>query len=149
MERQAIFPPGRPHPTLPFSPGIRLGNLLFTAGQVGADLRGQVPPDIRAQTRNTFENLRAILAGAGSGFEHVLKVTVYLTDINDFAAMNEVYRTYFQGDLPARTTVGIAALARPELHIEIELVAHVPDERADVTARAALVSAGARTAPGG
>ena len=126
MERQAIFPPGRPRPTPPFSPGIRLVNLLFTAGQVGTDVQGQVPPDIRAQTRNTFENLRAILATAGSGFEHVLKVTVYLTDMDDFAAMNEVYRTYFQGDLPARTTVGVGALARPELHIEIEVVAHVP-----------------------
>lgn len=126
MERQAIFPPGRPRPAPPFSPGIRLGNLLFTAGQVGADVQGRVPADIREQTRHTFENLRAVLAAAGSGFEHVIKVTVYLTDMRDFGAMNEVYRTYFSGDLPARTTVGVTALARPELHIEIEMVAHVP-----------------------
>ncbi len=126
MERQAIFPPGRPRPTPPFSPGIRLGNLLFTAGQVGADAHGHVPADIREQTRHTFENLQAVLAAAGSGFEHVIKVSVYLTNMNDFAAMNEVYRTYFTGALPARTTVGVTALARPELHIEIEMVAHVP-----------------------
>ena len=126
MERQAIFPPDRPRPTPPFSPGIRLGNLLFTAGQVGADGKGAVPADIREQTRITFENLRAILLAAGSGFEHVLKVTVFLTDMKDFAAMNEVYQTYFRGDPPARSTVGVSALARPELHVEIELVAHVP-----------------------
>lgn len=126
MERQAIFPPGRPRPAPPFSPGIRLGNLLFTAGQVGADVNGKVPPDIRAQTRNTFENLKAVLAAGGSGLDKVLKVTVYVTDMNDFAAMNEVYRSYFTGDLPARTTVAVAALARPELHIEIEMVAYVP-----------------------
>lgn len=126
MERQAIFPPGRPRPAPPFSPGIRLGNLLFTAGQVGADVNGKVPPDIRAQTRNTFENLKAVLAAGGSGLDKVLKVTVYVTDMNDFAAMNEVYRSYFTGDLPARTTIAVAALARPELHIEIEMVAYVP-----------------------
>ncbi len=126
MERQAIFPPGRPRPTPPYSPGIRLGNLLFTAGAVGADTDGRVPEDIRAQTRNTFENLKAVLAAAGSGLDHVLKVTVYLTDIGDFDAMNEVYRSYFAGDLPARTTVAVAALARPELRIEIEMIAHIP-----------------------
>ncbi len=78
------------------------------------------------QTRNTMENLRAVLEAAGSGFEHVLKTTVYLTDMKDFAAMNEVYRSYFTGDLPARTTVGVVALARPELRVEIEVVDAVP-----------------------
>ena len=126
MERQAIFPPGRLRPAPPYSPGIRLGNLLFTAGAVGSDINGKVPEDIRAQTRNTFENLKAVLVAGGSGLDKVLKVTVYLTDIKDFEAMNEVYRTYFSGDLPARSTVGVAALARPDLHVEIEMVAHVP-----------------------
>ncbi|HKV44678.1 MAG TPA: RidA family protein [bacterium] len=126
MERKAVFPPGRPSPNPPFSPGIRLGNLLFTAGQVGADINGQVPAEIGGQTRNTFENLKAVLAAGGSGLDKVLKATVYLTDINDFAAMNAVYRSYFTGDLPARTTVAVAALARPELHIEIEMIAYVP-----------------------
>lgn len=126
MERQAIFPPGRPSPNPPYSPGIRLGNLLFTAGQVGADTNGKVPSDIREQTRNTFENLKAVLVAAGSSLGHVLKATVYLTDIKEFAAMNEVYRSYFSGPLPARTTVAVAALARPELRIEIEMIAHIP-----------------------
>ncbi len=126
MQRQAIVPPGRPRPTSPFSPGIRLGNLLFTAGQVGTDVHGKVPEDIQGQARNVFENLKAVLAAGGSGLEHVLKSTVYLTDIKEFAAMNEVYRSYFSGDLPARTTVAVAALARPELRIEIEMIAHIP-----------------------
>jgi 2-iminobutanoate/2-iminopropanoate deaminase len=126
MERQAVFPPGRPRPPLPFSPGIRLGNLLFTAGAVGTDAKGHVPSDIRDQARNTLENLRAVLSAGGSDFNRVLKATVYLTDISEFEAMNEVYRTYFSGDLPARTTVGVAALARKELRIEIEMVAYVP-----------------------
>ena len=126
MDRQAIFPPGRPRPVPPYSPGIRLGNLLFTSGAVGSDINGKVPEDIRAQTRNVFGNLKAVLAAAGSGLDKVLKVTVFLTDMRDFQAMNEVYRTYFSGDLPARSTVGVSALARPELHVEIEMVAHVP-----------------------
>jgi 2-iminobutanoate/2-iminopropanoate deaminase len=126
MDRQAIFPPGRPRPNLPYSAGIRLGNLLFTAGAVGTDANGHVPEDIRAQTRNTFDNLKAVLAAADSGLDHVLKTTVYLTDISEFGAMNEVYRSYFTGDLPARTTVAVSALARPELRIEIEMIAHIP-----------------------
>ena len=73
-----------------------------------------------------MENLRAVLQAAESDFTRVLKATVYLVDMKDFAAMNEVYRSYFSGDLPARTTVGVSALARPELRIEIEMVASVP-----------------------
>lgn len=126
MERQAIFPPGRPRPAPPYSPGIRLGNLLFTAGAVGTDAEGRVPEDIREQARNTLENLRAVLTAAGSNLAHVLKSTVYLTDMNEFAAMNDVYRSFFSGDPPARTTVGVMALARPEMRIEIEMIAHVP-----------------------
>lgn len=126
MTRTAIFPPGRPAPAAPYSPGIRYGNLVFTAGAVGTDPDGRIPPDIRLQTRNVMENLRAVLEAAGSGFDHVLKTTVYLTDIADFAAMNEVYRSYFSGDLPARTTVAVAALARPDLRVEIEMVAAIP-----------------------
>jgi 2-iminobutanoate/2-iminopropanoate deaminase len=100
--------------------------LLFTAGAVGTDTNGKVPAEIREQTHNTLENLRAVLTAAGSGFAHVLKATVYLTDMNEFAAMNDVYRSFFAGDPPARTTVGVTALARPELRIEIEMIAHVP-----------------------
>ena len=126
MERQAVFPSDRPRPTSPYSPGIRLDQLVFTSGQVGADPTGKVPEDIRAQTRNCIDNCRAVLEAAGSGLGRVLKVTVFLTDIAEFGAMNEVYRSAFQGDLPARSTVQVAALARPELRVEIEMIGYVP-----------------------
>jgi len=122
MERQAIFPPGRPNPNPPYSPGIRLGNLLFTAGQVGADATGKTPSDIRDQTRTVFENLKAVLTAGGSGLEHVLKATVYLTDIKEFAAMNEVYGRFFKELPPARATVEAARLPR-DARVEIEAIA--------------------------
>jgi len=126
MTRQAIFPSSRPRPASPYSPGIRLGNLIFTSGQVGADAAGNVPPGVREQTRNCLDNIQAVLEAAGSGMAHTLKATVFLTDIQDFAAMNEVYRAAFPGDLPARSTVEVSALARPELKVEIEVVAAIP-----------------------
>lgn len=126
MTRQAVFPSGRPRPASPYSPGVRFGNLVFTSGQVGADAAGRVPADIRAQTQHCLDNLRAVLEAAGTDMAHALKATVFLTDIKDFTAMNDVYRAAFPGDLPARSTVAVAALARPELKVEIELVAAIP-----------------------
>jgi 2-iminobutanoate/2-iminopropanoate deaminase len=126
MERQVIQPKALPQPSYPFSLGIRLGNLLFTSGATGRDADGKTPSDIRDQTRNTLEFLRTVLAAAGTGFEHVLKTTVYMTDINKFEEMNDVYRSYFPVNPPARSTVGVAALALPGLQIEIEIVAQIP-----------------------
>jgi 2-iminobutanoate/2-iminopropanoate deaminase len=126
MTRQAVFPSSRPRPASPYSPGIRFDNLVFTSGQVGTDPAGQVPPGVREQTQNCLDNIQAVLETAGTNMAHVLKATVFLTDINDFAAMNEVYRKAFPGDLPARSTVGVSALARPELKVEIEVVAAIP-----------------------
>jgi 2-iminobutanoate/2-iminopropanoate deaminase len=126
MSRQAVFPSGRPRPASPYSPGIQFGKLVFTSGQVGTDPAGQVPPDIREQTQNCLDNIQAVLETAGSNMGHVLKTTVFLTDIGDFAAMNDVYRRAFSGDLPARSTVEVSALARPELKVEIEAVAALP-----------------------
>ncbi|HEV2439965.1 MAG TPA: RidA family protein [bacterium] len=126
MPRQSVFPPNRPRPSVPYSPGIKYGNLVFTSGQVGTDASGQVPPDVRQQTQNCLDNIQAVLEAAGTNMAHALKATVFLTDIKDFAAMNEVYRAAFPGDLPARSTVGVSALARPELKVEIEVVAGIP-----------------------
>jgi 2-iminobutanoate/2-iminopropanoate deaminase len=126
MPRQSVFPSSRPRPASPYSPGIKYGNLVFTSGQVGADPSGQVPPDIREQTQNCLDNIQAVLEAAGTNMAHALKATVFLTDMKDFAAMNEVYRAAFPGDLPARSTVGVSALARPELKVEIEVVAGIP-----------------------
>lgn len=126
MPKQSFFPPNRPRPAVPYSPGIKYGNLVFTSGQVGTDASGQVPPGVREQTQNCLDNIQGVLEAAGTNMAHALKATVFLTDIKDFAAMNEVYRAAFPGDLPARSTVGVSALARPELKVEIEVVAGIP-----------------------
>ena len=127
MERQTVSPTGRPAPTSPYSWGTRAGNLVFTSGHVGTDAAGKVPADIRDQTRNCIEGCRAVLEAAGSGLQHVLKVTVFLTEMKEFAAMNEVYRAAFPASaLPARSTVEVSALARPDLRVEIEMTGCIP-----------------------
>lgn len=115
---------------LPFSDGVVAeGTLLFTSGKVGWDLEtGDLPDGIGAQTDQCLRNLEVLLKTAGSSFENVLKVTVYLTDADDYDPMNEVYGQYFPGNPPARTTV-VVDLVRPELLVEIDLIALVPDGR--------------------
>jgi 2-iminobutanoate/2-iminopropanoate deaminase len=101
------------------------GDLVFTAGQVAFDEQGQVVPGgIEEQARQVFENLGRCLAAAGCGFADVVKVNAYLADMADFAAYNEVYRSYFSPPYPARTTVQ-AALA-PGLLLEVEAIARRP-----------------------
>jgi len=129
MARSVISTDGAPAAIGPYAQGVRVGNLIFTAGQGGLDpVTGQVVSGgIREQTARTIENLKAVLDAGGSGLGQVIKATVYLKDINDFAAMNAVYSSYFsaEGDtLPARTTVEVARLPR-NLLVEIEVVAEV------------------------
>lgn len=128
MKREIINPPGA-STTAPLSAAVKMGNLMYTAGQVGVDReKGEIPSDIKEQTRLCFENLADILKEAGTDFDNVLKANVYLTNISeDFEAMNEVYREYFPADFPARTAVGIEALANDKLKVEIELVVLVPE----------------------
>ena len=111
----------------PYSQGVRVGHLVFTAGQVGVDPVTQlvVAGGITEQTTRAFENLRAILEAGGSSLAQVVKATVFLKNMNDFAAMNAVYASYFEGEdapLPARSTVEVARLPKDVL-VEIELVA--------------------------
>ena len=126
MKRQVVSPIGWPPPPYPFSWGIRSEDMIYTSGATGRDVKGRVPDDIREQTRICLERLGAVLTAAGSAFEHVIKATVYLTDVKEFEAMNEVYSSFFPVSPPARTTVGVAALALPGLRVEIELVARIP-----------------------
>ena len=106
----------------PLTPVVISGDLVYTSGQVAHDEHGAViPGGVEAQTRQAFENLRRCLAAAGCGFEDVLKVNGYLTDLADFATYNDVYRELFRAPYPARTTVG-AQLA-PGLLVEVEAVA--------------------------
>ena len=108
---------------LPLSMAMIAGNLVFTSGLVGWDLETrETSPSIEAQTTQTLENLKAVLEAAGTSLEYVVKATVYLANIQDFEAMNQVYRRYFPTNPPARTTVGVK-LAREDLLVEMEMVA--------------------------
>ena len=116
-----IQPDGVAKPASPYSPVFASGDLVYTAGQVGADAGGAVPDGVEAQTRQALENLTACLEAAGCTLRDVMKVNAYLADIGDFPAYNAVYREFFEEPYPARTTVG-AALAEGLL-VEIEAVA--------------------------
>lgn len=113
-------------PGLPISPALVWGNLVFVSGQVGKDpVTEAFEPDISAQTRQTLNNVKALVEAAGTTLDKTLRMTIYMTDMQgEFAAMNAVFREFFQGPLPARSTVGISHLARPGLKIEIDLVAY-------------------------
>jgi 2-iminobutanoate/2-iminopropanoate deaminase len=129
MSKSAIATDKAPAAIGPYSQGVRTGNLIFTAGQAGIDPATQqvVAGGITEQTTRTFENLKIILETGGSSLANVVKATVFLKDLNDFAAMNAVYGQYFgrySGPLPARTTVEAARLPKDVL-VEIEMVAEV------------------------
>jgi 2-iminobutanoate/2-iminopropanoate deaminase len=101
-----------PKPIAPFSPAIRDGDLVYVSGHVGMDPKTSklVSGDVAAQTRQALDNIEIVLHAAGKSMDSVLKVNVYLADMNDFAAMNAVYGERFKAPHPARTTVGVAAL---------------------------------------
>jgi 2-iminobutanoate/2-iminopropanoate deaminase len=122
--RQAVSSPDAPAAIGPYSPAIRAGNLLFVSGQVPIDpVTGSlVDGDIAAQTDRVMRNLAALLKAAGAGFEHVVKTTVYLADMSEFAAMNAVYGRYVVDPPPARATVQVARLPR-DVKVEIDVVA--------------------------
>jgi 2-iminobutanoate/2-iminopropanoate deaminase len=121
--RRAVTLPGSP-PNGLLSPAMVTGELVFTSGQIGIDPKtGQiVQGGIAEQTEQVFRNLTAVLEAAGSSTEHILKATVFLADMADYSAMNDLYRAHFKGDPPARTTVQVARLPR-DAKIEIEVVA--------------------------
>lgn len=116
------FPSDLPYP---FSAAVRTGNLLFVSGQVGVR-GGKTGDGIEEQTRFTMENMRDVLAWAGCTLDDVVKVTVFINDMSQWPKMNEVYREYFTGDLPARSALGSNGLALPELLVEMECIAEVP-----------------------
>ena len=129
MSKTVIATDKAPAAIGPYSQGVRAGNLLFTAGQAGVDPATQqvVAGGITEQTARTFENLKAILEAGGSSLAQVVKATVFLKNMNDFAAMNAVYSSYFgqvAAPLPARTTVEAARLPKDVL-VEIEMIAEV------------------------
>ena len=119
----------QPRPTYPYSPGAQGGGMIFTAGQVAWDETGEVigVGDVAAQTRQTLNNVVAVLHEGGASVDDVIKCNVYLADIRDFAVMNAEFAKVFPTDPPARTTVE-ARLAEPTMLVEIEAVAWVQPE---------------------
>ena len=119
-----ISSPNAPKAVGPYSQAIRAGDLLFVAGQIPLDPASGtlVEGDITVQTRRVLDNIGAVLGAAGLSFAEVVKTTVFLGDLNDMAAMNHVYGTYFSEPYPARATVQVARLPR-DVRIEIEAIA--------------------------
>jgi 2-iminobutanoate/2-iminopropanoate deaminase len=113
-----------PKPIGPYSQAVKSNGFLFVSGQVAIDPRSNefVPSDIRQQTERALENLKGILEASGANLYHVVKTTVFLKDMNDFAAMNEVYGRFFTAAPPARSTVQVARLPKDAL-VEIEVIA--------------------------
>jgi 2-iminobutanoate/2-iminopropanoate deaminase len=130
MPLEFVSTPGAPKAIGPYSQGIIANGWLFTAGQVALDpAKGElVAGGIAEQTSRALENLRAILNSAGTDFSQVIKTTVFLVDMADFTAMNEVYGRVFGNHRPARSTVAVAALPRGA-RVEIEVIAAVSGER--------------------
>ncbi len=124
MEKEAIWPKSGPEPKGPYSPAVVCGNLVFVSGQGPADAKtGEiVRGDVLEQLRKTVENIKTILEEAGSSLKNVLKVTVYLADMDDFSRMNELYKAYFGPVYPARTTIQAGRLPF-DILIEIDVIA--------------------------
>lgn len=113
-------------PTLPFSPAVRVGNVLYLSGQIGTDSTMRlVPGGIQAETRQTMANIRDVLERTGSSLDRVAKCTVMMADMKEWPAMNEVYVTFFPRNRPARSALGANGLALGA-RVEIECIATVP-----------------------
>ncbi len=124
MTKKVITSKDAPKAIGPYSAGVRTGNLIFSAGQLGIDpLTGEfVSDEVVEQTRQALKNLKAILEAGGSALDNVVKTTVFLRDMNDFAAMNAVYAEFFTENFPARSAVQVARLPK-DAAVEIEAVA--------------------------
>ena len=126
MMKEIVTTENAPKAIGPYSAGVKIGNFVYTAGQLGLDPQTGdfVEGGIAAETRQALQNLRAILEAAGASLENVVKTTVFLRDMNDFAAMNAVYAEFFTADFPARSAVQVARLPK-DAAVEIEAVAFI------------------------
>jgi 2-iminobutanoate/2-iminopropanoate deaminase len=129
MKKQIVTTPSAPTAIGPYSQAVRVGELIFLSGQIPLDPEtGQmVSGDIAIQARRVMENLAAVLRAGDAKFADVVRSTIYLTNLQDFAKVNEVYGSYFSADPPARATVEVAALPRGA-GVEIDMIAHVGGE---------------------
>ncbi|MBZ0202656.1 MAG: RidA family protein [Ignavibacteria bacterium] len=130
MDKETIYTDMAPEPIGPYSQAVKIssGNnsLFYTSGQIAIDPKTAVflNGDVREQTRQVLENVKAILNNAGSGLDKVIKTTVFLRTMDDFTAMNEVYAEYFGASKPARSTVAVSGLPKDAL-VEIETIAYL------------------------
>ncbi len=124
MSKKIINTSSAPAPIGPYSQAVRTGNLLFISGQVAINpITGNVEAtDIAGETTQVMKNLHAIITEAGLDFSNVVKTTIFLTDMSDFAAVNEVYGSYFSSDFPARETVAVKGLPK-NVQVEISMIA--------------------------
>jgi 2-iminobutanoate/2-iminopropanoate deaminase len=129
LKKEVIQTAKAPKAIGPYSQAIKIGNQLFTSGQLPINpSTGEVSGDTAAQTQQVLENLKAVIEAAGGTLRDVVKATVFMTDLSGFAAMNEVYAKYFGAEPPARSTVEVSGLAKQAL-VEIEVVAMIGDGR--------------------
>jgi 2-iminobutanoate/2-iminopropanoate deaminase len=123
MDKQILNTQNAPAAIGPYSQGIKAGNLIFTSGQLPINPQnGELVADIEGATKQSLDNVKAILESSGSSIEKVVKTVVFLRDMNDFAAMNAIYATYFPNNPPARSAVQVARLPKDAI-IEIEAIA--------------------------
>lgn len=123
MKKEIISTTNAPAAIGPYSQGIKMGDMVFTSGQIPVNPEtGEVVTEIKAATKQSLENVKAVLEQAGSSLDKVFKTTVFIKDMNDFTAVNEVYAQYFTEDAPARSCVEVARLPKDVL-IEIEAIA--------------------------
>jgi len=126
MRPHIVEPKNSPKPVGPYSHAVRVGDLLFCSGQIPLTTDGKlVEGGVTEQTRQVLENVKAILQDQALAFENVVKATVFMTDLGEFAVMNTVYGEYFKSNYPARSTVQVAALPRGA-RVEIEIIACYP-----------------------
>ena len=122
--KQLITAAGAPKAIGPYSPALKVGNMLFLSGSIPLDpASGQlVEGGITDQTTRVMENIKGLLAAAGADFNHIVRTTVFMVDLGEFAAMNEIYSSYFTAPYPARSTVQVVKLPR-DVRVEIDVIA--------------------------
>ncbi len=124
MSKKIIHTPEAPLPIGPYSQAVQAGDLLFVSGQIAIDPASNelISGDVKAEADRVMKNLQAILKASGYNFEHIIKTSIFLRDMADFATVNEVYGSYFSGNFPARETVAVLGLPK-NVNVEISVIA--------------------------